>query len=66
MYNKKVEGEALAQVLPQRNPPNIDGSDTPIRQVFDTFSIWDDTVDMEEYLPGNKSSNEEKAVVTMD
>ena len=37
------------------NPPNIDGSDTPIRTVFDTLSIRDDTFDMQEYLMAKKS-----------
>jgi hypothetical protein len=37
------------------NPPNIDGSDTPIRQVFDTLSIRDDPFDMEEYLAAKRT-----------
>ena len=32
------------------NPPNIDGSDTPIEQVFGKLSIPDDPFDMEEYI----------------
>ena len=37
------------------NPPNIDGSDTPIRKVFDTLSIRDDPFDMDEYLAAKRT-----------
>ena len=42
------------------NPPNIDGPDTPVEQVFGKLSIRDDPFDMEEYIVAKRTMKCEK------